>query len=184
MLTRLCSVLLFKVMGWKTDVTIPRGDKYVIALAPHTCNFDFIVGLLYSRACGFKCDFLMKKEWFFWPLGILMRKLGGIPVFRKKKTSMTDHLAQVARERTSFHLCVTPEGTRSRTEEWKKGFYYIALKAGIPILLYGVDYPTKTIRCTKQIVPDGNFDRQMKEIKTYFKHFTGRHPEKFSTGSL
>lgn len=179
---KICSFLLFKVMGWKAVVTIPQGDKYIIALAPHTSNFDFILGLLYSRAMGFRCDFLMKKEWFFWPLGILMRRLGGIPVYRSKKTSMTDRLAAIARERKTFHLCITPEGTRSRTEEWKKGFYYIALKAGIPILLYGVDYPSKTIKCTKGIQPDGDIDRQMAEIKTYFQDFNGRHPEKFATG--
>ena len=126
----------------------------------------------------------MKKEGFWGTLGTIMRKLGGIPVFRNKKTHMTDQLAEIARQRSTFHLCVTPEGTRSRTEEWKKGFYYIALKARIPILLYGVDYPTKTIRCTKAIVPDGNIEMQMREIKSYFKNFTGRHPEKFATGQI
>ena len=95
---------------------------------------------------------------------------------------MTDQLAQIARERGSFHLCITPEGTRSRTEEWKKGFYYIALKADLPILLYGLDYESKTIQCTKMIVPDGNIEEQMKEIKTYFRNFKGKHPEKFTTG--
>ena len=182
MIQKLCRFLLFKAMGWKAVVNVPMGDKYIIALAPHTSNFDFILGLLYSRAMGFRSDFLMKKEWFFWPLGILMRKLGGIPVYRSRKMSMTDHLAETARQRATFHLCITPEGTRSRTEEWKKGFYYIALKAGLPILLYGVDYPSKTIRCTKSIRPDGDFDRQMTEIKTYFKDFSGRHPERFATG--
>ena len=102
-----CSFLLFRVMGWKVDVTVPMGDKYIIALAPHTSNFDFVLGVLYSRAMDFRCDFLMKKEWFFWPLGILMRWLGGIPVYRNKKMSMTDQLAQVARERDNFHLCIT-----------------------------------------------------------------------------
>ena len=130
MIQELCRFLLFKAMGWKAVVNVPMGDKYIIALAPHTSNFDFILGLLYSRAMGFRSDFLMKKEWFFWPLGILMRKLGGIPVYRSRKMSMTDHLAETARQRDTFHLCITPEGTRSRTEEWKKGFYYIALKAG------------------------------------------------------
>ena len=164
MIQKLCRFLLFKAMGWKAVVNVPMGDKYIIALAPHTSNFDFILGLLYSRAMGFRSDFLMKKEWFFWPLGILMRKLGGIPVYRSRKMSMTDHLAETARQRDTFHLCITPEGTRSRTEEWKKGFYYIALKAGLPILLYGVDYPSKTIRCTKSILPDGDFDRQLTKI--------------------
>ncbi|MCD8318415.1 MAG: 1-acyl-sn-glycerol-3-phosphate acyltransferase [Paraprevotella sp.] len=181
---RICSFLLFRVMGWKAEVTVPRGDKYIMALAPHTSNFDFILGLLYSCAEGFRCDFLMKKEWFFWPLGVMMRKWGGIPVFRNKQTNRTDHLAEVARGRTSFHLCITPEGTRSRTEEWKKGFYYIALKAGLPILLYGVDYPTKTIRCTRMVIPDGDVDRQMSEIKDYFKAFRGKHPWMFTTGPM
>ena len=179
---RFCSFLLFRLMGWKVDVTVPMGDKYIIALAPHTSNFDFLLGVLYSRAMNFRCDFLMKSEWFFWPLGILMRWLGGIPVYRSKKMSMTDQLAQVAWKRDIFHLCITPEGTRSRTEEWKKGFYYIASKAGLPILLYGIDYPTKTIRCTQVVVPNGNIDEQMNDIKAYFKDFTGRHPEKFATG--
>ena len=89
---RFCSFLLFRLMGWKVDVTVPMGDKYIIALAPHTSNFDFLLGVLYSRAMNFRCDFLMKSEWFFWPLGILMRWLGGIPVYRSKKMSMTDQL--------------------------------------------------------------------------------------------
>lgn len=180
----LCNTILFRLMGWKVVVTVPMGNKYVIALAPHTSNFDFLLGLLYSRAEGFRCNFLMKKEWFFWPLGRLMRRLGGIPVYRDKNTSLTDRLAQLARAKQEFHLCVTPEGTRSRTEEWKKGFYYIARKAGIPILLFGVDYPTRTIRCTRMIHPDGDIDRQMADIKTYFKDFTGRHAEKFTTGPI
>lgn len=179
---RLCGFLLFKVMGWKVEVTVPMGEKYIIALAPHTSNFDFLLGVLYSRAMGIRCDFLMKKEWFFWPLGILMRYLGGIPVYRSKKMSMTDQLAAVAKERDMFHLCVTPEGTRSRTTEWKKGFYYIALKAGLPILLYGVDYPSKTIRCTESVIPNGDIEKQMLFIKSYYKDFVGKHPEKFATG--
>lgn len=183
-MSRLCNFILFRLMGWKVDVTVPMGDKYVIALAPHTSNFDFLLGVLYSRAMNFRCDFLMKKEWFYWPLGTLMRRLGGIPVRRDKNTSMTEQLAQEARKRDTFHLCVTPEGTRSRTEEWKKGFYYIALKAGLPILLYGVDYPSKTIRCTRMVIPDGNVDEQMRCIKAYYKDFTGRHPENFATGLL
>ncbi len=181
---RICSFLLFRVMGWKAEITVPMPDKYIIALAPHTSNFDFILGILYSRAMGFRCDFLMKKEWFFWPLGMLMRRLGGIPVYRSKKMSMTDQLAAIARKRNEFHLCITPEGTRSRTEEWKKGFYYIAMKAELPVMLYGVDYPTKTIRCTKAIIPNGDIEGQMKEIKTYFKDFQGKYPEKFTTGAI
>ena len=72
---------------------------------------------------GFKCRFMMKKFWFFWPLGYLMRALGGIPVERSKKMSLTDQMAQQALEHEEFHLCITPEGTRKPVTEWKKGFY-------------------------------------------------------------
>jgi 1-acyl-sn-glycerol-3-phosphate acyltransferase len=126
----------------------------------------------------------MKKEWFFWPLGPIFRSLGGIPVFRSKKTSMTDNLAEAARKAERFMLCITPEGTRSPNPEWKRGFYYIAQKAEIPILLYGVDYEQKLIRCTKTIVPTGDIDTQMRDIKLYFKDFKGKKPENFTIGEL
>lgn len=176
--------MLYKCMGWKVDITQPHPDKYIICLAPHTTNWDFLIGQLYSSAESVKSGFLMKKEWFFWPLGPIFSRLGGIPVWRSKHTSMTDNLADTAMREKEFHLCITPEGTRSLNPEWKKGFYFIALKAKLPILLYGVDYEKKIISCTKTIIPDGNIDEQMKEIKLYFKDFKGKHPEKFSIGEI
>ena len=167
-------------MGWTADVSVQQPQKYIIALAPHTSNWDFLMGQLYCRAEGFRCDFMMKKEWFFWPLGPLFKSWGGIPVERNKKTSLTDQLAQTAKERDTFHLCVTPEGTRKAVTDWKKGFYYIALKADIPILLYGLDYNTKRIVCTKMIHPTGDFDTQMVEIKDYFKDFKGKHQSNYA----
>lgn len=121
MLKSLCRWILFKRMGWTTNVTEAHPDKFIICLAPHTSNWDFIIGLLYSRAEGLKSNFLMKKEWFFWPLGCFFRKIGGIPVWRSKHTNMTDNLAKTAAESATFQLCITPEGTRSATAEWKKG---------------------------------------------------------------
>lgn len=169
-------------MKWKVEVTTPLCEKCIIALAPHTSNMDFIMGMLYSRAEGIKANFLMKKEWFFWPMGCMMRSLGGIPVYRSKRTSMTDQLADVANQAKSFQLCITPEGTRKRTTEWKKGFYYIALKANLPIHLYGLDFKSKLVTCTKVIIPNGDVDAQMTEIKEYFKNFSGKHPALFATG--
>lgn len=166
-------------MKFKEEVTEPFPPKYIIALAPHTSNWDFILGMLYSWAKGLRCDFLMKKEWFFWPLGIVMRKLGGIPVYRNKQRGMTDIVAEQARKMNTFHLCITPEGTRKATTEWKKGFYFIALKAELPILLYGIDYKRKLIKCTKTFLPTGDVEKDMSEIKNYFKQFEGRHPERF-----
>lgn len=175
-----CRWILYKRKGWTVDVTEPHPDKYIICLAPHTSNWDFIIGQLYSGAEGIKCNFLMKKEWFFWPMGLLMRRLGGIPVWRSKHTSMTDNLAETARQMKSFHLCVTPEGTRSPNPDWKLGFYFIALKAKLPILLYGADFATRTIVCHKTIIPNGDVEAQMREVKDYFKDFKGKIPENFA----
>ena len=179
-----CRWLLYKKMGWKLNITEPHPDKSIICLAPHTSNWDFLLGQLYARAEGMTVNFLMKKEWFFWPLGPIFRRMGGIPVWRTKHTSMTDNLAETARQRKTFLLCITPEGTRSRNEEWKKGFYFIAQKAEIPILLYGVDYEKKIIQCTKTIIPNGDIDQQMREIKLYFKDFKGKKPQNFTIGQI
>jgi 1-acyl-sn-glycerol-3-phosphate acyltransferase len=126
----------------------------------------------------------MKKEWFFWPLSPIFKKLGGIPVYRQKHSSMTDAMAETARNAKVFHLCITPEGTRSKNPDWKKGFYFIAQKAGIPILLYGLDYERRLIQCTKTIIPSGDFEKDMRDIKLYFKDFKGKIPNNFTIGDV
>ena len=180
MIQRFCRWLLYKKLGWTKCVTVAHPNKFIICLAPHTSNWDFIIGQLYAQAEGFKINFLMKREWFFWPLGVIFKSLGGIPVWRSKHTSMTDNLAETAKTKDSFKLCITPEGTRSPNTEWKKGFYFIALKAEIPILLYGVDYEKKKIVCTDSFTPSGNIDEEMPKIKSYFKDFKGKKPENFA----
>ena len=97
---------------------------------------------------------------------------------------MTDTLAQTAKETGRFRVCITPEGTRKRVEEWKKGFYFIAQKAGIPILLYGLDYERKLIQCTKTIIPSGDIEADMRKIKLYFKDYKGKKPENFTIGNV
>ena len=179
MLKRFCAWMLYKCLGWKKEITVEHPDKYIICLAPHTSNWDFVLGQLYCHAEGLHSNYLMKKEWFFWPLDPIFRKTGGIPVCRKHKTSMTDILAETARSTDVFHLTITPEGTRSYNPDWKKGFYFIAVKAEIPILLYALDYKKKLIRCTKSIHPSGDIDKELPEIKQYFADTKGRYPEKF-----
>ena len=97
---------------------------------------------------------------------------------------MTDAMAETAKQAKTFHLCITPEGTRSKNPDWKKGFYFIALKANLPILLYGVDYEKRLIQCTKTVIPTGNLEDDMREIKLYFKNFKGKHPENFAIGDI
>lgn len=175
---------MYKRLGYKKNITQELPEKYIICMAPHTSNWDLILGQLFAHAEGIKCNFLMKKEWFFWPLGPIFRKMGGIPVWRSKHTSMTDNLAAEADKRKAFGLCITPESTRSLNPEWKKGFYFIALKAHLPIHLYGLDYEKKVIQCTRQIIPSGDVDKDMREIKLYFKDFKGKKPEKFTIGNI
>lgn len=181
---KICAHILYSSWGWTKEVTEDMPDKCIICLAPHTSNWDFMLGKLYAWAEGIESNFLMKKEWFFWPMGVIFRNMGGIPVFRSKHTSMTDNLASYAMSKSFFRLCITPEGTRSLNPDWKKGFYFIALKAKLPILLYGVDFEKKLIKCTRTFIPTGDVEKDMKEIKMYFKDFKGKHPENFTTGDI
>lgn len=175
----LCRFIYHNLLGWKSKVTVPDYDKYVICAAPHTSNWDFIIGKLFYAAEGRKTKFLMKKEWFFFPLGSIFRKMGGIPVFRNKRTSLVDQIVRQIDASDTFHLAITPEGTRSANPDWKKGFYHIAVQAHIPIILIGIDYPSKTITAEKVIVPSGDIESDMNDIKQYFTKFIGKHPEKF-----
>lgn len=168
--------------GWSAEVTVPMHDKCIICVAPHTSNWDFILGELYYASQGRKAGFLMKKEWFFWPLGPIFRSMGGIPVVRSRKTSLTAQLVETAREAEYFNLAVTPEGTRKLVTTWKRGFYYIAQGAGIPIQLYAIDGKNKRIVCTKEIFPSGDVDADFREIMDYYRPFVGSEikPGKFA----
>ena len=126
----------------------------------------------------------MKIEWLIFPLGILFNADLGIPVNRGRNSSLVEQMAEVFAKRPKFHLAITPEGTRKRNPNWKKGFYYIALKAQVPIVLIGIDYNTKTVTSTKAIMPSGDIEKDMREIKLYFKDFKGKHPENFSIGDV
>ena len=180
----ICRFIYHKLLGWKAEVDVPDFKKCIICAAPHTTNWDLIIGKLFITAVGRQSGFLMKKEWFFFPLGILFRKMGGIPVHRDKRTSMVDQLVERIKKSDTFHLAITPEGTRSANPEWKKGFYYIALGAQIPIVLIGIDYKEKCIKAGKYLMPTGDIEKDMKEIKSYFKDFQGKHPERFTLGNI
>ncbi|MCD8261666.1 MAG: 1-acyl-sn-glycerol-3-phosphate acyltransferase [Bacteroides sp.] len=180
----ICSFIYYKLLGWKTVVTIPDYDKAILCVAPHTSNWDFFIGKLVYGALGRKSGFLMKKEWFFFPLGNILRAMEGIPVNRTRNTSMINQIAETAKKSKTFHLAVTPEGTRSANPKWKTGFYYMALKAGIPIELFGIDFATKTVVGTKTIFPSGDIEKDMREIKLYFSQFQGKFPQNFTLGEL
>ena len=118
------------------------------------------------------------------PLGVFFKAVGGIPVDRSRKTSLVDQMVHKFAEYKKFNLAITPEGTRKANPNWKKGFYFIALKAQVPIVLIGIDYSKKTISATKAIMPSGDINKDMREIKLYFKDFKGKHPENFALGEI
>ena len=178
------SFIYYRLLGWKTNVTVPNYDKCVICAAPHTTNLDLFIGKLFYGAIGRKTSFMMKKEWFFCPLGVFFKAVGGIPVNRSRKTSLVDQMVHNFAEYKKFNLAITPEGTRKANPNWKKGFYFIALKAQVPIVLIGIDYSKKTISATKAIMPSGDINKDMREIKLYFKDFKGKHPENFALGEI
>lgn len=180
----ICSFIYYKLLGWKSHVTVPDYEKYIICVAPHTSNFDLLYGKLFIAAIGREAGFMMKKDWFFWPLGPIFRWMGGIPVDRSRKTSLVDQLIKVANESKTFHLAITPEGTRKANPDWKKGFYYIAKGAGIPIVLGAIDYKQKCIAVEKVIYPSADVDKVMREVKLYYKNFTGKHPKRFTIGNV
>ena len=178
------SFIYYRLLGWKTNVTVPNYDKCVICAAPHTTNLDLFIGKLFYGALGRKTSFMMKKDWFFWPLGPIFRWMGGIPVDRSRKTSLVDQMIKIAKSSQKFHLAITPEGTRKANPNWKKGFYYIARGAGLPIILVAIDYEKKCITAEKVIHPSGDLDKDMREIKLYYKNFKGKYPENFSIGKI
>ncbi len=178
------SKFILKIFGWKAIVAYPEIKKSVICVAPHTSNWDFLLGKLCYSSVGLTAHFLIKKEWFFFPMGVFFRSIGGIPVERNKKTRLVDQVVKMFNENNRFNIAITPEGTRKRTTKWKMGFYHIALKAEVPIQLAYIDYKTKILSIEKLFTPTGNESEDMAIINEYYSTRTGRHPENFALCDL
>ncbi len=164
---------------WKINNQVEIPKKCVICIAPHTSNWDFILGNLFKSALSLNIPFFMKKEWFRFPLGRFMRSLGGIPIDRSKTTSITDDIAAEFAKHDSFYVAVTPEGTRSFTRQWRRGFYFIAQKAEVPIVLGYIDYGKKELGCGALFEPTGDVEADMLAIKQFYANVQAKFPEKF-----
>ena len=138
---RLISILILKLIGWTPVGGPPEGIKKAIFItAPHTSNLDFFIGRMYAWMHRLPIKTLIKKEAFFWPFGGLLRRTGGIPIDRSKATNSVDMAAEIFTKYDTIYMAITPEGTRKLVKNWKKGFYYIAQKADVPIVLSFLDY--------------------------------------------
>ncbi|MFT7590100.1 MAG: 1-acyl-sn-glycerol-3-phosphate acyltransferase [bacterium] len=168
---------LFKLSGWKikADWPVPY-KKYVLIVAPHTSNWDFLIGVGARAVLNFNPRFAAKKELFVWPIGWLFRKLGGYPVERKANTNFVQNLVDVFNREESFILTITPEGTRSYNDQWKTGFYYLAQDANIPIIPIAFDYRTKTIVMHDPVWANEPIEKVIENLKRWYSQFEGKNP--------
>jgi len=171
---------LLKKLGWKSVLATEIPDKCVLCVAPHTSNWDYVIGMLFYKSIGGKPHVLMKKEWFFFPLGFLLKSAGAVPVDRNKRTSISEQMVEEFRLRTHFNLAISPEGTRKKNAQWKTGFYYIALNAGVPIVLAYMDYAKKEIGFKKVFYPTGNIETDLETIKNHYKDVQAKYPHRFA----
>jgi 1-acyl-sn-glycerol-3-phosphate acyltransferase len=175
----------FQRLGWRADGVLPPDPKFVIMAASHTSNWDFLVFLGTIHALGRPVHFIGKHSLFKWPMGSFMRALGGVPVDRSARQDLVGQVADEFARRDKFLLVIAPEGTRSANAQWKTGFYQIALKAGVPILCAGPDYPTKRGVIGPLIHPTGNYAEDLRPAFAFFRTLTPKHPERglFPEGS-
>ncbi len=168
----------FYQLGWKISGDVPRElKKYIIVVAPHSSNWDFMLGLSLRSIMKFPSNFLGKKELFVGPFGWLFRKLGGYPVDRKHHTNIVDQVAEIFNKEEQFVIAIAPEGTRKKVSKWKTGFYHISVKAKVPIVMVALDYEHKTVIWAQPFYPIGNFEEDVKVIEKFFLGIKGKNRE-------
>ena len=167
--------------GWKFEIQCELPSRGVVCVAPHTSNWDFILGELAIRSVGKTAGFLMKSTWFFFPLGVLLRAIGGIPVSRRRHTNVTAGVVESFHKRDSLLVAVTPEGTRSANANWHKGFLFIAREAKVPVILGCIDYKRRLVSLEQLFTPGDDPDSDLAAIKRYYagRGDAARFPEKF-----
>lgn len=168
------------LFGWKVVGEMPADKKVVFIFAPHTSNWDFVV-MMAARFCfKMKPAYLGKHTLFKPPFGWFFRMLGGIPVERSSSHNVVEQVVKIIDERDEIALALAPEGTRSKTNCWKSGFYHIALKAKVPLVLAFLDTKTRTLGLGKVLELTGDQELDMDNIKEFYQDKIGFKPEQTS----
>jgi 1-acyl-sn-glycerol-3-phosphate acyltransferase len=169
---------MLALAGWRCEGEIPDIPKVVIAVAPHTSNWDFVLFLGVIFCLRANVRFMGKAELFRFPIGWFFRYCGGVPVDRKKSTGLVEQMVKASNKSDKFILTIAPEGTRHHVQEWKRGFYHIAKSAGIPIVLAVVDGKHKTVHIGQVFQPTEDIEADMKAIQGFFTGVIGIHPSR------
>jgi 1-acyl-sn-glycerol-3-phosphate acyltransferase len=166
-----------RLKGWQFEGELPAEGKFILICAPHTSNWDFIYLLAIMFMFRIKVSWLGKHTLFKKPFGGLMRWLGGIPVDRRSTHGVVDQIKERFDQSDNLILAITPEGTRRKTDHWKSGFYHIAVKAQVPILLGFADYARKRAGTGFAFIPRGDLSAEMDRIRAFYRDIRGANPE-------
>ena len=155
--------------GWKVVGDVPRDEKkYIVIAAPHTSNWDFIIGVMVRSVMGFDSKFLGKKSLFKAPFGWFFKAMGGYPVDRSKSMNLVEQVIQIFNQHEEFVIALAPEGTRNNVNDWKTGFYYIADGAQVPIVPCKIDIKNKTVTFFDPFMTTGVIDDDLPKIKELY----------------
>lgn len=168
---------ILKLMGWRFEGELPETGKCVVIVAPHTSNWDFVVGMAAMLAIGVRASWMGKHQIFFWPVKYLWRWLGGIPTIRHQHLGAVEQRVQLIQNSQQIFLALAPEGTRSKVHQWKSGFYYIALGACVPILPVYFNYARKVIGLADAFIPTGDATRDIEKLREFYRQHPGKRPE-------
>ncbi|MBP8120369.1 MAG: lysophospholipid acyltransferase family protein [Burkholderiales bacterium] len=178
------SLAFLKLTGWSAEGGLPpHAAKSVLIAAPHTSNWDLPYTLMIAFALRLNVYWMGKSSLFRFPFGGVMRWLGGIAVNREQSTNLVAAAAAAIRDADGpLQLVVPPEGTRSKTRYWKTGFYYIALEAGVPIVMAYMDYQRKRSGLGPLLIPTGDIDADMQTVKAFYAPIKGKNAAQFESG--
>jgi 1-acyl-sn-glycerol-3-phosphate acyltransferase len=171
------AAVLMRLAGWRLVYVPPPAPKSVIVVYPHTSNWDFPIGLAARSVAGIRCHFAAKDTLFRGLFGRWLARVGGIPVNRREATGFVGQLVREFERRNEFHVVFTPEGTRSRTEHWKSGFYRLALAAKVPLGLAFIDYGRREVGIGAWIDLTGNAEADLGRIRAFYAGKRGRRHE-------
>lgn len=175
--------LSLKLMGWKVLNGPAPSKKAILIGAPHTSAWDFIISYLYYASVGGVLNTVIKKEYFFWPIGILLKKLGGIPIDRSRGVSVIKQIIQEMNSKDTIHLAITPEGTRQATKRWKGVFHAISKATGATVYLSVFDFGRKEVGWIKLFELTNDVEDDLRRIKAFYREYgvVARHPELFTS---